>query len=81
MGKLIINAPELNYSGLYGDYFKVMDLIYHHCEHDWHKGIKREEILRQLPDLPDKRIGWILNWLKQTGRIYEPFDGVYRVIS
>jgi hypothetical protein len=68
------------YDGLFGDYFRVMDVMAKWCEADPDRQIRRDQIFAQLPGMPKEKINRILLHLKETGRIWEPFLSVFRIL-
>ncbi len=74
-----IKLQEVKYDGLFGDYAKVMDVIVDACASEPHT-VRRDQIFAKLPEIPKEKINRILDHLKQTGRIWEPFLSVFRVL-
>ena len=68
------------YGGLFGDYLKVMDVIVQWCDRDLDGQIRRDQIFVQLPDMSKQKINRILGHLKETGRIWEPFMSIFRIL-
>ena len=68
------------YGGLFGDYLKVMDVIVQWCDTDPDGQVRRDQIFAQLPDMSKEKINRILLHLKETGRIWEPFLSVFRIL-
>ena len=68
------------YGGLFGDYLRVMDVIVKWCDTDPDGQIRRDQIFAQLPDMSKEKINRIIKHLLETGRIWEPFLSVFRIL-
>lgn len=75
-----IKLQEVKYDGLFGDYAKVMDVIVAACEQSADHTVRRDQIFSKFQDIPKEKINRILDHLKKTGRIWEPFLSVFRVL-
>jgi hypothetical protein len=68
------------YGGLFEDYLKVMDVIVQWCDTDPDGQVRRDQIFAQIPDMSKEKINRILQHLKETGRVWEPFMSVFRIL-
>ena len=75
-----MKIQKTRYDGLIGDYLRVMDVIVKGCDMDSNKQIRRDQIFSEIPDLSKERINRVLQHLKETGRVWEPFLSVFRVL-